>query len=63
MSNRQSLPAGLHIADYFQKTKILRSIGRSTRRAAWTPRIWLLLFMAAAVLLLVLMGPLNARAA
>lgn len=63
MSNRQSLPAGLHTADYFQKTKVLRSAGRSARRAAWSPRVWVLLFMAALVLILVMMGPLNARAA
>ncbi len=64
MSNRhnlqthQSLPAGLHTADYFQKTKALRN-GRTT----WSPRVWVLLFLGALVLVLVMMGPLNARAA
>ncbi|MDX2473151.1 MAG: hypothetical protein QNL91_05535 [Candidatus Krumholzibacteria bacterium] len=57
MSNRQSLPLALHTADYFQKTKALR--GRNT----WSPRVWVILFMAVLILLLVMMGPLNARAA
>ena len=51
MSNRQSLPLDLHTADYFQKTKALR--GRNT----WSPRVWVILFTAVLVLLLVMMGP------
>ena len=48
MSNQQSLPMDVHTADYFQKTKVLRS-GK-----AWSARVWGLLFAGLTVFVLVM---------